>query len=86
MRSKTSSAGDSAATKTQIKKDDQGQPADVILAEHIVSIDTNIKRLLGGPLKRETIVLLLHDSTKVTRRDINAVLNGLDSLRKQYVK
>ena len=65
------------------QEEDQPVPA-VVLANAIVSIDESMKKISKSGLTENAIVVLLHDSTKVARRDIIAVLHALDSLRKDY--
>lgn len=52
----------------------------------IADIAEGMRKLSRSRLRRDTIVLLLHDKTKVARRDINFVLNCLESLDHTYLK
>ena len=65
------------------KEGEEPVPVNVI-AQSIVRIDKAVKRITRGGLNRDAIVTLLARSTNVTRNDIQAVLNGLDQLRKRY--
>lgn len=56
------------------------------LAEAVRRIDKAVKALNEGGLNRKAIVVLLAESTGVSRRDINAVLNGLESLGSEYLE
>lgn len=43
------------------------------------------KRMLAAGLKRDTIILLLHDATRVNKRDIKAILDALPHLPRWYL-
>lgn len=63
------------------------EPADAKrLAEAVRKIEKAAKELSESGLNRKAIVVLLADSTGVSRRDINAVLNGLESLAAEYLE
>lgn len=57
-----------------------------ILAEAIVRIGDNVKKLSDSGLNRKAVVLLLHDATKVSKRDIGAILDALPRLRGWYCR
>lgn len=57
-----------------------------VLAEAIVRISEAMTELQASGLNREAVVVLLAAKTKVSKRDINAVLNGLKSLRSWYCR
>lgn len=73
------------AVKVTQKPDVPEVPVEVF-AQAIVDIAAAMRRIEGGRLNRAGLVVLLHDRTKVPRRDINYVLNGLLSLERTYVK
>jgi hypothetical protein len=56
------------------------------LAESVRKIEKGMKELNSAGLNRKAIVVLLAESTGVARRDINAVLNGLESLGAEYLE
>lgn len=60
-------------------------PAQVIV-DSIVEIAKAMKTLNDTRLKKRTIITLIHSSTGVTRRDIEAVLESLDQLEKEWLK
>lgn len=63
------------------------EPADAKrLAESIKRIDKAMKELAESGLSRKALVTLLADSTGVAKRDINAVLNGLETLGNDYLE
>jgi len=56
------------------------------LAESVRKIDKATKEFLASGLSRKALVVLLNDSTGVAKRDINAVLDGLESLGATYLE
>lgn len=56
------------------------------LVEAIKKIDKSTKMMVESGLNRRAIVTLLHDITEVGKRDINAVLNGLDMLGETFLE
>lgn len=74
-----------AAKETQAPPDIE--PSDAKrLAEAVKKIEKSMKELNESGLNRKAIVVLLADSTGVSRRDINAVLNGLETLGQEYLE
>jgi hypothetical protein len=55
------------------------------LADAVKKLAAAAKQLSDCGLSRRALVVLLADATKVTPRDINDVLNGLDSLGDLYL-
>jgi uncharacterized protein with von Willebrand factor type A (vWA) domain len=55
------------------------------LAREIRMISRAFKKMSQGGLKRETLVLLLHDMSNVGKPDIRYVLNSLDKLEDTYL-
>lgn len=56
-----------------------------VLAKHIRDLSAAAGKLLSAGLKEETIVLLLHDHTKIGKPHIRAVLRGLPELANAYL-
>lgn len=57
------------------------------LAEAVRRIDDAVAALAKSGLNRRALVVLLHDATSgVSKRDINAVLDGLEELAKLYLE
>lgn len=56
------------------------------LADRLKAISTSLQNILDSGLNRRAIVVLLHDSTRVNKRDIEAVLDGLNAIEKNYCK
>ncbi len=61
-----------------------------ILAESLISMSDGIKKLLSGPLRRKTIVLLIQHSCgangRPTQRTINEVLWAIENLGENWVE
>lgn len=58
----------------------------VVLAHSIALLAKGYKALGKTALTQETLVTLLHDTTKVAKRDIRYILNSLDDLEDLYLK
>ena len=58
----------------------------VALAEAVKRIDQSMQNLKECGLNRNALVVLLHASTRVSKRNINAVLNGLEGLGECYLE
>ena len=54
------------------------------LADAVVAISKAMKRLTKSGLNRKAVVVLIADDTKLPRRDINAVLDSIDTLAEVY--
>lgn len=54
------------------------------IATQIRMLSRAIKKLLHGGLKRETIVVLLHNYSNVTKTDIKSILEALEKLEDDY--
>jgi len=66
---------------------DTPEPMDPeILERHIAELAEGFKVLDRSGLKRKTIILLLHDATKVPKRDIERILNAAPRLKELYCK
>jgi hypothetical protein len=57
-----------------------------VMAQAIVDIAKGMKALSASRLKRETIVILVHDQSKIAKGTIRVVLNNLEALEKEYLK
>jgi uncharacterized phage protein gp47/JayE len=71
------------------------QPAEVTedIAEEIKTISEGVKRLLNGKLNRKAIIFLIQHAApgmkyghQITVSQINAVLEGIESLGDKYLK
>lgn len=56
------------------------------LANAVKRIDKAMKEFASSGLHRRALVVLLNDSTGVAKRDINAVLDGLEGLGEAYLE
>lgn len=57
-----------------------------VLAQHIQQVSESMAQINRGRLKKDTIILLIHDITKLPRRDIKKVLDACEVLGNVYVK
>lgn len=57
-----------------------------ILAEAIVRVGTAVNFLNSNGLNRKAVVLLLHDATKVPKKEIIAILDALPRLKGWYCR
>ncbi len=73
---------------TMPKKKPIAEPTDDVtyknLADAIVDISKGMKKLYKSGLNHKAIVVLIADDTKLPRRDINAVLDSMDTLAETY--
>lgn len=67
-----------------INQDAEEPIAAEILAQAIIDISTAMARMNRSGLKRRAIVALIHDQSKVTKKNIEIVLSNLDALRKDW--
>lgn len=69
-----------------VTQDEENPVAQEVLADVIVKISDGMTKLLASGLNRKAIIVLLHDSTDQPKYRIEAVLDGLDSLRAAYTR
>jgi hypothetical protein len=55
-----------------------------VLAESIVKIGAGLANLQQGGLNKRAIIALLYDLTKVPKKQIEAIINGIQSLKSYY--
>jgi hypothetical protein len=55
-------------------------------ADSIQAIADTMKKLAGSRLSRRAIITLIHDHSKVAKRDIELVLANLDQFDKIWLK
>jgi AAA+ superfamily predicted ATPase len=71
--------------KTIVKQQDGSTPIPAeVIAQALIDISEGMKKLSNGGLKRKAIVALVHDQSKISKRDIEIVLNNLESLRADW--
>lgn len=56
------------------------------LAEAIRRIDKGMKEVAVAGLSRKALVVLINEATGVAKRDINSVLDGLESLGETFLE
>jgi hypothetical protein len=57
-----------------------------ILAQSIADISAGMKKLKASKLNDKALVLLIQDASKVSKTDINSVLEALENLERIYLK
>lgn len=71
--------------QVRVKKSDPPESKE-ILAKAIVNIGSAAKKLGDSGLNEKAIITLLHDATKLPKRDIKTVLDSLKQLERWYCK
>lgn len=56
------------------------------IASNVAMLSRQVGAILGGRLKRDAIVTLLVHSTKMSRREVDAVLSAIADLEKDTLK
>ena len=69
-----------------IKDDDEKFISFELMQSEIVKLANVGKQIKKSRLKQRTIILLLHDATKVSKGSINVILEALPDLEKRYLK
>jgi hypothetical protein len=79
-----------------VKQDEQKPVPLEVLAESIKAISDGVRKLRAGPLNEGALILLIvhasppwgrsYNRKKVTAKEVRAVLAGMESLEKQYLK
>lgn len=64
-----------------VVQDEQEPIAAEIMAKAIVEISEAMKRVINSGIRRRAIVTLIHEQSKVGKREIELVLNNLDQFR-----
>lgn len=85
--------------KVTVTQNEDEQVTVEILAESIKAIAEGIDKLLKGPLKRSALVLLIRNAapkvkgknqyspkTLISASDVEAVLEGIQNLKKEFLK
>ena len=71
--------------RISVKKSESPE-SKVVLASAIVNIGNAAKKLGDSGLNEKAIIALLHDATKLPKRDIKTVLDSLKQLERCYCK
>lgn len=69
-----------------VKKNEQNPEKTEVLAESIIRIGEAFQKLKDTGLNERGIVVLIQDATRVSKRDITAVLDALRLLRSWYCR
>jgi len=69
-----------------IKQNPEQPIAAEIIAQSIVDIVAAMKGINASRLTRRALVTLIHDVSKVSRKDIDLVLNNLSQLERLHLK
>lgn len=69
-----------------VKIDEEKPVPAEIIAQSIVEIAKGMKVLNSMRLSRRAIVTLIHEQSKIARRDIEIVMNNLDRLEQDWLK
>lgn len=72
--------------KIKIVKNIEKPESTEILAEAVIRIGENFEKLQKSGLNRRAVVALIYDYTKVSKRDIEAVLDSLAKLKGWYCR
>ena len=70
----------------KIKQNPESPIAAEIIAESIIKIGNAMRAMSSTRLRRSAIVTLIHEETKIARRDIERVLGSLDTLESVWLK
>lgn len=74
-------------TQQVIVKQPENKPvAAEIIASSIVDIAESFKRISNSRLTRRAVITLIHEDSKIARRDIELVLSNLESLERVWLK
>jgi hypothetical protein len=68
-----------------IKNQEKPEPTEV-LAEAIIRMGEAADKLKSSGLNETAIIVLLHDATKLPKRDIKLVLDSMRKLRSWYCR
>lgn len=73
------------ADRVNVKKSEPPESKE-ILADAIVNIGKATKKLMQSGVNRTAIVILIQAQTKLSKRDINLVLDSLPQLERWYCR
>lgn len=77
------------AQNIKIKKNEENPESAELLAQSIVQVADGFDKVLKSPLSRRALVVLLQDGigiSKITKSQIELVLDGLPRLKGWYIK
>jgi len=73
----------------KIKKSEENPESAELLASSVVKVAEGFQKILSSPLKQRAIVVLLQDgigAPKITKKQIELVLEALPRLKAWYIK
>jgi hypothetical protein len=73
-----------AEVKVAVKQDPNDVVVADVLATAIRDISQTVRRWNSAGMKKRALICLLNDLSKVGKRDIEFVLNSMDSLEQEY--
>ena len=68
-----------------VKNAEKPEPTE-ILAEAVIRISENLERLYRSGLNQKAVLTLVHDYTKVPKRDVELVLSSLAKMKGWYCR
>lgn len=71
-------------TKIVVKSDKDDKNILPILAATIRKLSDNLEEILNSGMNHKSIIVLLSDSTKLSKRTIQKVMEGIHQLRSDY--
>lgn len=69
-----------------IQQDPENIIEQPVLAEAVIGISKAMEKLLFSGFNRKAIIILVAHHTKVSQRDVSAVIDSLHDLTKTYMK
>lgn len=83
-------------SQVKVVQNPESPVATEVIAEAIVAISQGVKKMLAGPLNESALILLITNATPsvgrgyrktvVSARAVKAVLAGMESLEREYLK
>ena len=70
----------------KVTQEPENEQPVAVIATAILEISAAMKKIQSSRLKREAIVALIHDRSKINKGVIELVLNNLDQLEETYLK
>lgn len=55
------------------------------IAENIASLAKSVQALIGGPLKRRALIILLANSSGIAQTNVEKVIRGLETLEADWL-
>lgn len=71
--------------KTETPEERQARETVEALAEAIITMAEATRKLIGGKVKRKAIIILLAESSKLSKERVGKVLDAIEQLDKDYL-